>query len=116
MVVYLSWVSAMKTDSGGLICKGIYWRDIRGWRELEMGTRNGPRSAEVLVKKAVGERGKGPSVSFFLIDNLCEHGHVISHPRPPVSHPGVESQRARPVRSRSGVLAAEWSAQPFCCS
>ena len=72
---------------------------LEGYQRMER-TRNGSRLAEVLVKKAVGERGKGPSVSFFLIDNLlCEHGRVISHPRPPVSHPGVEeSQRARPVR------------------
>ena len=37
MVVYLSWVSAMKTDSRELICRAVYWRDIKGWRELEMG-------------------------------------------------------------------------------
>ena len=40
-------------------------------------------------------------MSFLLADNLlCEHGRVISHPRPPVCPPGVESQRVRPARSQ----------------
>lgn len=51
-------------------------------------------------------------MSFGLVDNLlCEHGHVISHPRPQFSHPEVENQRVRPKVSqqwcpgRSGLVS-----------
>ena len=60
MVVYLSWVSAMKTDSRELICRAVYWRDIRGWRELEMGR---DQRCSCAVKNAVGE-GKTPKCEF----------------------------------------------------